>query len=216
MNRWIRFLLVLLAVAAALPAQAFAQAMIEGKVQLPKPVAPAVSQPRYPNQTVQPGPPDPPAAIVYLDGSFPAAAGGRPAKVAQKGLQFAPGLLAVRRGTTVEFPNEDDLYHNVFSYSKAKRFDLGRYRKDEKPASQLFDKPGVVRMSCEIHSHMQGVILVLDTPYFVKTEADGSYRLQGLPAGKYILRAWVSEKQAYERPVDLTSGGALRVDFPSR
>ena len=212
-----RFVVMLLAAAAAGPAPVLAQAVIEGKVQLPKPSAAALSPPRYSNQSLQPGPADPPAAVVYLDGAFPSTlAGGRPVRVAQKNLQFAPALLPIRRGTTVEFPNDDDLYHNVFSYSKARRFDLGRYRRDEKPATQLFDKSGVVRMSCEIHSHMQGVILVLDTPYFVKTEFDGSYRLQGLPSGKYVLRAWVSEKAVYERPVDLAPGSALRVDFPSR
>jgi hypothetical protein len=136
--------------------------------------------------------------------------------MAQRRLQFVPGMLAVRQGTTVEFPNQDDLYHNVFSYSKAKRFDLGRYRRDEKPATQLFDKLGVVRLSCEIHTHMQGIILVLDTPYFQKTDAEGRYRLEGLPAGKYTLKAWVSEKETYERPVELEPGGKLRVDFPSR
>jgi plastocyanin len=216
MTALIRSAIVLLALAVAAPARLSAQATIEGKVQLPKLSAAALSPPRYPNQTLQPGPPEPPAAIVYLDGSFPAAPAGRPARVSQKNLQFAPGLLAIRRGTTVEFPNEDDVYHNVFSFSKAKRFDLGRYRKDEKPASQRFDQAGVVRMSCEIHSHMQGVILVLDTPYFVKTDPDGSYRLQGLPAGKYVLHAWINEKQAFERPVDLMSGSALRIDFPPR
>ena len=213
----VRLVVMLSMAAVTVPAQLFAQAVIDGRVQLPKPSAASLAVPRYPNQTLQPGPADRPAAIVYLDGSFPSApAAGRPVKIAQKNLQFSPGLLAIRRGTTVEFPNEDDLYHNVFSYSKAKRFDLGRYRKDEKPATQLFDKTGVVRMSCEIHSHMQGVILVLDTPYFVKTDAEGNYRLQGLPSGRHVLRVWISEKQVDERPVDLAAGSTTRIDFPAR
>jgi plastocyanin len=195
--------------------QASAQAVIEGTVRLPKPSAAASMLPRYPNQTVQPGPADPPAAVVYLEGPT-ATAPARPTRMAQRNQQFAPGLLAILRGTVVEFPNEDDLYHNVFSYSKAKRFDLGRYRKDEKPATQVFDKAGVVRLSCEIHSHMQGIILVLDTPYFQKTDAAGRYRLEGLPAGKYVLKAWISEQTVYERPVELAPGSRLQIDFPGR
>jgi plastocyanin len=204
----------LLASAAALPARA--QAVIEGTVQLPKPSAASVAPPRYPNQPVQPGPADPPAAVVYLDLQTAGSAPVRTVKMGQRALQFAPGLLPILRGTLVEFPNFDDLYHNVFSYSKAKRFDLGRYRKDEKPATQQFDKPGVVRVSCEIHPHMQGVILVLETPYFVKTGADGRYRLEGLPPGKHVLKAWLSEKQILEAPVQLDGDTKLRVDFPRR
>jgi plastocyanin len=207
--------MLLVWLAAPVP-EAAAQAAIEGTVRLPKASAASLNPPRYPNQTIQPGPADPPAAVVYLEGPTGGSAPGRSARMAQKNLQFVPGLLAIRRGTVVEFPNQDDLYHNVFSYSKAKRFDLGRYRKDEKPATQLFDKSGVVRLSCEIHTHMQGIILVLDTPYFQRTDAEGRYRLEGLPAGKYTLKAWISEKEVYERPVELETGGKLRVDFPGR
>lgn len=209
---------VFLILATGVP-PAFGQAVVEGTVRLPKPSAGALVPPRYPNQTVQPGPADPPAAVVYLESAAATAAVTpvpRPARMAQRNQQFAPGLLPIQRGTVVEFPNLDDLYHNVFSYSKAKRFDLGRYRKDEKPASQVFDKAGAVRLSCEIHSHMQGVILVLDTPYFQKTDAEGRYRLEGLPSGKYLLKAWISEREVYERPVELAPDARLRIDFPGR
>jgi plastocyanin len=198
------------------PPAAVAQAVIEGTVRLPKPTAAALMPPRYPGQAVQPGPADPPAAIVYLDGA--PANGAAPGRVqmAQKNQQFSPGLIAIQRGGVVEFPNLDDLYHNVFSYSKAKRFDLGRYRRDEKPATQVFEKAGVVRLSCEIHSHMQGVILVLDTPYFIKTDAAGKYRLDGLPSGKFVLKVWISEREVYERVVELGPTTKLRIDFPER
>ena len=116
----------------------------------------------------------------------------------------------------VEFPNHDDLYHNVFSYSKTKRFDLGRYRKDEKPAAQLFDKPGVVKLNCEIHEHMRGIILVLDTPYFTKTDTNGHYRLESLPAGRFTLKAWLNEKITLQREVELDTGKILVVDFPAK
>lgn len=188
-------------------------AVIEGRVAIPpRKRAPL---PHYPNQTQQPGPPEPRKAAVYLEGTFPPGPTPRRVTLGQKDLQFNPGLLIIQRGTPVDFPNQDDLYHNVFSYSKTKRFDLGRYRKNEKPPVITFDRTGIVRLACEIHEHMEGVILVVDTPHFQRTDADGAYRLEGLPAGRFVLKAWVSEKLVHERPVVLAPGAALRVDFPS-
>jgi hypothetical protein len=135
--------------------------------------------------------------------------------MAQKDLAFVTPLLPVQVGTTVEFPNLDDTYHNIFSYSKAKRFDLGRYRSDERPIpSQKFDQPGLVALHCDIHQHMRGLILVLETPFFTKSDTEGRYRLTGLPAGRYTLKAWTNSKSTLERPVELKAGSTLRVDFP--
>lgn len=193
-----------------------AQAVVEGKVQLPKATAAAAKPPRYQGQAAEVAPPDPLVAVVYLDGNFPAATNPPPkVELWQKGLQFRPGVLPVQVGTTVEFPNGDDLYHNVFSYSKTKRFDLGRYRKDDKPASQVFDKPGLVKLYCEIHEHMRGNILVLETPYFTRTDTNGVYRLENLPVGKYTLKAWVDEKTVLEQAVELANGKPLTVNFNS-
>jgi hypothetical protein len=121
----------------------------------------------------------------------------------------------VQAGTRVEFPNLDDTYHNIFSYSPAKRFDLGRYRPDEKPVpSVVFDNPGLVTLRCDIHEHMRGLILVVNSPHFATTDPDGRYRLTGLPAGHYSLRAWVDSSTTREHPVDLGKGATLHVDFP--
>jgi plastocyanin len=194
-----------------------ADCAIEGTVQLP-PAAPILPMPaRYQNKiSGQLDPPEPPKAVVYLEGDFktPGGTNSPPVKLEQRHFQFAPGLLPIQTGTAVEFPNLDDGYHNVFSYSKPKRFDLGRYRKDEKAPSLVFDKPGVIKLYCEIHDHMRGTILVLDTPYFVKTDAVGKFRLEHLPAGNYTLKAWLDEKTVRERPVELKDGSVLRVDFP--
>jgi Carboxypeptidase regulatory-like domain len=123
--------------------------------------------------------------------------------------------LPIRVGTTVEFPNLDDTYHNIFSYSPAKRFDLGRYRPEERPIpSVVFDKPGLVTLRCEIHEHMRGLILVLDTPYFILTDADGRFRLSGVPSGHYTLKAWIDSKTTRQQPVELKSGATAHVDFP--
>jgi plastocyanin len=192
-----------------------AQATVEGSVQLPKPSPDIGINQRY-QADLPIAPTNPPAAVVYLESNRsvqPAA--HSTAQMAQKGMSFAPDLVAILVGSTVEFPNLDDTYHNVFSYSKAKRFDLGRYRKDEKPASVVFDKPGAVTVHCDIHERMRGTVLVLDTPYFVKTDAQGRYRLEHLPAGNFSLKAWVTEREVRERSVELRNG-VLHVDFPAK
>ena len=197
---------------------AVAQATVEGKVDLPQPSSEQLTVQRYQSSAeVETGPPDPPMAVVYLEGSFAhVASPPHGAEMAQKNINFAPNLLPVRVGTTVTFPNLDDTYHNVFSYSKTKRFDLGRYRKNEKPESVLFDKPGVVTLHCEVHGTMRGTILVLDTPYFQKTNRSGAYRLRELPAGHYTLKAWLSENDIRSHEVDLKPGATLHVDFPAK
>ena len=195
---------------------AYAQGSIEGHVELPKTQHAPVMAKRY--DVVTKGGVlsiDPPLAVVYLEGAG-AKSGALPKKqVLQKDLMFSPGLLPVQVGTTVEFPNLDDTYHNIFSYSPAKRFDLGRYRPDERPIpSQTFDKPGLVTLRCDIHEHMRGLILVVDTPHFVTTDAEGRYKLTGIPPGKYTLKAWVDSKTTHEQPVEVKSGSTARVDFP--
>jgi len=195
-------------------------AAIEGVVQLPAPTVERVLNQRYRTNVEAPiTPSNPPAAVVYLDGDFSSKAkpvAGASAEMAQKNILFAPDLIAVRVGTAVEFPNLDDTYHNVFSYSKTKRFDLGRYRKDEKPGTVIFDKPGVVTVHCEIHDRMRGTILVLETPYFQKTDSAGHYRLDHLPAGHFVLKAWINETDVRERSVDLKGGATLQADFPAK
>lgn len=200
----------------ALPALAAAQATLEGRVTLPKATAAPVVNQRY--EIVSKGgvvATNPPLAVVFLAGDFPPPATPPVAQLIQKELAFLPALLPVQTGTKVEFPNLDDQYHNIFSYSPAKRFDLGRYRPDERPVpSQRFDTPGLVTLRCDIHEHMRGVILVLDTPHFVITDAAGNFRLTGLPPGRYTLKAWLDSKTTLERPVELTATATLRVDFP--
>ena len=188
-------------------------ANLEGVVPLPAVQNPS-PLPRYPGQNIQPSPPEPPTAVVYLESPSFTPMSARPVvQVRQRGLQFIPSVVPIQTGTVVEFPNEDDLYHNVFSYSKPRRFDLGRYRKDEKPASQRFDKPGVVRLNCEIHAHMRGYILVLNTPYFTRTDTNGAFRLENLPAGEFLLKAWLSDQVTLQQRVVLKDGETLPVRF---
>ena len=212
----LRGLLWFNAVFSIMPVALLASAAVVGQVALPKSNAAPVQAKRY--EIVTKGgvlSTQPPLAVVYLDGTFPRPASVPTKEVAQKDLTFVPALLPIRVGTRVEFPNLDDTYHNIFSYSPAKRFDLGRYRPEERPIpTQVFDKPGLVTLRCDIHEHMRGLILVLNSPYFVMTDTDGHFRLSGLPAGHYTLKAWIDSRTTREKPVELKNGQTLRVDFP--
>src|SRR6266550_437436 len=213
--RW-RCLISFKAICTLLAPSVLAEAAVEGRVELPKSHSASVMAKRY--EIVTRGgvlATQPPLAVVYLDGPF-AKSSSQPAKqIAQKDLAFVPPLLPVQVGTRVEFPNLDDTYHNIFSYSPAKRFDLGRYRPDERPIpSEVFDKPGLVTLRCDIHEHMRGLILVLKTPYFVMSDTAGRFRLDKLPAGRYILKAWIDSRTTHEKPIELKDGQTLHVDLP--
>jgi plastocyanin len=191
-------------------------ATIEGKVTLPKTRTTPVVNQRYEIVAAAGAlSTNPPVAIVYLEGDFAKPATQPVTQITQKDLTFLPSLLPVQVGTKVEFPNLDDAYHNIFSFSPPKRFDLGRYRSDERPVpSQVFDVAGLVTLRCDIHEHMRALILVLATPHFVITGVDGSFRLTQLPAGSYRLKAWVDSKTTHEKRVELTNDATLRIDFP--
>lgn len=108
--------------------------------------------------------------------------------IAQIDKQFVPYVTAIRIDTAISFPNRDDILHNVYSFSKAKKFQLPLY-KDEPPALIVFDKPGVVILGCNIHDSMVAYVYVLETPHFEKTDASGRAKLKGLPLGEYRVQA---------------------------
>ncbi|MCW5891395.1 MAG: carboxypeptidase regulatory-like domain-containing protein [bacterium] len=195
-----------------LAATAVAAAGIEGTVAL-RPAQPPVDKPRYPlAATYEVGAPDPPVAVIWVEAPADAPAAAE-ATLAQEHYQFAPGVLAVRRGTRVAFPNRDEEYHSVFSYSKPKRFDLGRYARDETPATVTFDEPGVVQLFCEIHEHMRGTIVVVDTPWFTRSDAAGRYRLDGLPPGPHTVHVWAGDDARRTATVEVSATGTTRLDF---
>jgi len=191
-------------------------AEIEGQVSLPKAHSAPVKAHHY-DVVVSGGviATSPQLAVVYLEGDFPRPVAPPTVQLVQKDLTFVPSLLPIQTGTRVEFPNHDEVYHNIFSFSPTKRFDLGRYRPEDRPIpSQIFDKPGLVTLRCEIHNHMRGIVLVLDTPHFVVTDEAGHFRLTGLPAGHYTLKAWVDSATTRAQTVDLAPDAGVRVDFP--
>src|SRR5215203_2084159 len=128
-------------------------------------------------------------AVVYLESAPSAAFDDREpvrTRMDQRNETFYPHVLAVPVGSVVEFPNNDSTYHNVFSLSKAKRFDLGRYARG-KSKSVRFDRPGIVRVFCDIHSHMSAFVLVFSHPFYAGTDDEGRYRIDSIPPGAYTV-----------------------------
>ncbi len=125
----------------------------------------------------------------------------------QRNETFVPRLLAVTTGTVVDFPNSDRTYHNVFSLSRARRFDLGRYASG-RSKSVRFDRPGVVRVFCDIHSHMSAFVVVFNHPFFRVTDVDGRYRLDDVPAGTYTVVGWYEGEARVQRSVTVAAGAA--------
>jgi plastocyanin len=130
----------------------------------------------------------------------------------QKGLQFHPQVLPILVGTTVDFPNRDNLFHNVFSYSGPKEFDLGRYPMDDS-RSVTFDAPGTVRVYCDIHTRMSATILVLQHPYFASPADDGDYLIANVPPGKYMVVFWYGREAVERRPVTVRAGDSAVENF---
>jgi plastocyanin len=155
-------------------------------------------------------------AVIYLE-KLPASAADLPAKgpepeLGQKDQAFVPRVLAIERGTTVSFPNHDPIFHNVFSVSPNKRFDLGKYPRGQ-TRHVRFDKPGLVNVYCDIHSDMAAYILVLPNHAFTQPAADGSFALPDLPAGSYSIKVWHPDFGELHRDVEIPGHGDVTADF---
>jgi hypothetical protein len=130
----------------------------------------------------------------------------------QSQMLFRPLVLAVLAGTTVDLPNNDNLFHNVFSYSQPREFDLGRYPKGQM-RSVRFDRPGVVSVYCDIHAYMYATILVLENPYFASPDNDGSYVIDNVPAGTYRIVYWYGRKRLSSKQITIEDSKTTVVNF---
>jgi plastocyanin len=186
---------------------------IRGRVEVRRPAASSEGRPAVTDlgHHAARDVPDRKRSVVYLETApqeaFEIPAPGR-AVLDQRNETFVPYVLAVTVGSTVDFPNSDRVYHNVFSLSKPRRFDLGRYPKGQS-RSVRFDRPGVVRVFCEIHSHMNAFILVFAHRYFATTDADGGYALEGVPPGTYTLAVWNDGQVRARREVRVAAPGEV-------
>jgi plastocyanin len=153
--------------------------------------------------------------VVYLDAGDASTASGAPpgqVSVRQHNARFEPEFLVVVEGQTVEMPNDDTIFHNVFSFSRPNDFDLGLY-----PAGSsrkvVFRHSGVVRVYCSIHESMRGTILVTPTPWFAGVAASGEFRIPDVPPGRYRVSVWNEKLPLLTQPVTLTGPGTQRVEL---
>jgi hypothetical protein len=170
-------------------------------------------QPRTVNRRDAGGVPEIKNVVIYLkDVTFHGTLLPMHGEILQQHEAFTPRVLPVTRGSTVDFPNGDPFFHNVFSLSGAATFDLGRYPQG-KTMSRTLTKAGLVKVYCRIHSHMTATILVLDHPYFTVPDADGSFSLPGVPSGRYTVVGWHERVGERTTTVQVEDGKTVQVDL---
>jgi plastocyanin len=153
--------------------------------------------------------------VVYLDQELPAGAPGAPTlatvTTTQKDANFEPHVLPVVVGSRVRWPNEDDIFHNVFSMAEAAPFDLGYYKKERTP-EVVFEKVGQVDVFCAIHTKMHCIILVVPNRFFAKADDAGRFTIPGIPAGTYRFKAWHERLPPKILAVTVPAEGVVSVD----
>jgi len=194
-----------------------AQGGIRGRLDVRRLAKPVERRPDVaaPGPAAQRDAPDLRRGVVYLETAPRSAFDERdPGRVVmdQRNERFVPHVLAVMVGTVVDFPNSDLIYHNVFSLSRAKRFDLGRYAAGKSKGVRM-DRTGVVRVFCDIHSHMNAFVLVFNHRFFDVTDADGRFELPPLPAGSYSIVGWYEGEARITRTVVVPQGGWAEIDL---
>ena len=150
--------------------------------------------------------------VIYLRDAKPQPVTPMRVQIRQRDENFIPRVVAVTVGSEVEFPNDDSIYHNVFSLSRARTFDLGRYPRGE-TRSVRFDKPGIVKVFCQIHSHMTSTVMVFDHPWFAVPTDDGRFELRAMPAGERLITAWHERLGDTTLRVRVDGGRPVTADF---
>lgn len=166
-------------------------------------VSPKASQPAPERRNV----------VIYVSGLKPSAPPPpMRARIAQRDEQFTPHVAAVTVGSTVDFPNEDPFFHNVFSLSRAATFNLGRYRSGTS-RSEVLAAPGAVKVFCQLHSQMSAVVLVLDHPWFTVPADSGSFTIADVPAGEHTVVAWHERIGERRERIRIRPGATTRISF---
>lgn len=191
---------------------------IEGVVRLVAPLGTAtpIASGAYPTRRVS-RPAASPAEITNVvvfvkDGPRAGALALVRAQMVQQEESFLPRLVAIPRGSTVEFPNSDPFFHNVFSLSRGATFDLGRFPRGASRA-RVFTQPGLVKVYCHLHSHMSASIMVFDHPHFAVPHVDGSFVLADVPAGPYRLSAWHERIGESSKNILVEAGRTVSIEF---
>ena len=214
-----RIILVACVAASAIVAAAQApdSGTISGHIKLTTRVRAPLPANAYPSRSIgkheAPATPEIRNVVVYLKGPpFKGALPVSRVELHQQNETFVPHVLAITRGSTVDFPNDDPFFHNVFSLSSAASFNLGRYPRG-KSRQETFNKTGLVKVFCDIHSHMSASILVLDHPYFAIPSTDGNYEIKNVPAGPYTIVGWHERVGERSAPVRVDAGKSVTVDL---
>jgi plastocyanin len=152
-----------------------------------------------------------PVGYVYVENVFAPAVHGDKVTIEQVRKQFMPNWAVIQRGTTVEFPNTDSVYHNVFSQSSGNSFDLGLYNSTSAAKNHVFSEPGAVDIFCNIHPQMAASILVVPNRHFAKVKADGTFEITDVPGGKRKVVAWAPGSRMAVQWVDLNPGETAEV-----
>ena len=210
------FALAALAVPGMVGSAAQQLAIVSGRVEIGIPIAARRPSSAYPTRAV-PAPALAPESerrhvVVYLRDAPPQAVPPMQVAIRQEHEHFTPRVVAVTVGSEVEFPNDDPIYHNVFSLSRAKNFDLGRYPRGDTRRVR-FDGPGIVKVFCEIHSHMSATVMIFDHPWFAIPGEDGRFELPAMPAGDRQITAWHARLGDTTLRVQLEPGQATTTDF---
>ncbi len=151
--------------------------------------------------------------IVYLkDAPRPASLAPMRASILQQNETFVPHVVAITTGSTVEFPNGDSFFHDVFSLSRSGSFDLGSYPKG-KSKSERFPRAGLIKVYCHLHSHMSATIMVFDHPYFAIPAADGTFAIDDVPTGTYAVTAWHERIGDSSQQVTVEAGRPTAIQF---
>jgi plastocyanin len=190
---------------------------LQGRVTITVPVSKAPPSAAYGARRVEKGAPEADTeltnVVVFLQGvPVPASVPPTKARIVQENETFVPRVVAITRGSTVDFPNADPFFHDVFSLSRSGTFDLGSYPRGQ-TKSQQFRRAGLIKVYCHIHSHMSASIMVFDHPFFTIPKTDGSFAIDDVPPGNYKVSAWHERIGENTQPVRIEPGRPSEVQF---
>ena len=190
--------------------------MVHGRVEIGIPITARRPTGAYPTRSVETARLAPASerrnVVVYLRDALPQTVTPMRVTIRQRDESFVPRVVAITVGSEVDFPNDDPIYHNVFSLSRAKNFNLGRYPRGESRRVK-FDRPGVVKVFCEIHSHMSATVMVFDHSWFDVPDEDGQFELPGIPPGDRRITAWHERLGDTTLNVRIEPGRSVLADF---
>ena len=207
-------LAAVLTAASALSAQQ--PTTVRGRVEIGIPITTRRPSSPYPTRSV-PAPALAPASelrhvVVYLKDAPPRTVPPMKVEIRQRNETFVPRVVAVTVGSSVDFPNDDPIYHNVFSLSRPRNFNLGRYPRGH-TRHVSFDRPGIVKVFCDIHSHMSATVMVFNHPWFAVPAEDGRFELPAVPSGEREITAWHERLGDTTQRVRVEPGRPAAADF---